>query len=753
MHVSIIFSWFVLAVGAIPYPVIGQQELVTAQSAVEAYDAGWARGVKRSPLGGVCLDDHVLLENDAAGAGWSQRGEFMEPLHRGVLVKKLFELGDDVSCFRAHAVLFMRKVGSSPGHVPYWVAVNGERLAGPQPSWHEPAWRWIAIPPSVLRPGGNEVVVGCDAPEGEGYELLFAREDEYAGGGGKFTYGGNTALVGAGQVDTSSSDPLLRRIAVGSTSWKSVDGGKTWTGGLLGAGDSTAGEYTVRLNMERYVPGGHVSSPVIDLWAGDDGALLVPRSRIGDLRFSGEAFVPGGTDVVWSIRFSSDGDPLGSGWGAWREVGRGGSPSVDLGSGEGRYLQWRADLRTSNPLLTPVVRRVSVGRKVQRESGSISGDYHVVGGSNARMLYPAYRIGYEDPGHPELRRLVSRLGLDSVVAGARGDFERINRVRHFVSGLWPYELPAKEYPEWNANSVLDRRDRLGAGGMCMQYTMVFMQALQALGYTVRHTNVFAHETTEVYVDELGKWVQVDPESTFNSYQYHTETGEPLNTLEQHGFFLKELGFSAERPIDWTSPVPWAWTAITPWVYRVKGLEHFPQPLGFSSFTAKDYTSDNPPPQHALTGFLRFIPRNDFLSRPMPRPVNHGLFIEWPWNGYINWYDAATPRKLQYALHSDREADFYPTLNRVRYSATHGERDGEVTVRMATNTPNFERYEINVDGQGWTASAAEFTWRLRPSALNTLEMRVVNASGIHGYPSDLRVLWHYREPHRPLKEKH
>ncbi len=741
MRVPYVFFFAIIVV--IPCLTFGQETLVTVQSALEAYDGGWARGVMRSPSGsGVRLDDHVLFENDAAGAGWSQRGEFMERIHRGVLARKVFDLGPDASCSRAHVLLFMRAAGGAAGHVPYYVIVNGERLVGPQPSWHEPSWRWIPVPPSVLRSGVNEVVVGCDAAEGEGYELLFARDDEYDGGGGRFTYGGNTALVGAGQVDTAWGDALLGRIAVGSTSWKSADGGLTWSGGLLGSGDSTVGEYTIRLHMERYVREGHVSSPVIDLWAGGDSVLLVPRSRIEDLRLVSEAFVPDGTDVVWSVRFSSDGDPLGSGWDPWREVGRGGSSAVDLGTGGGRYLQWRAELRTGDPLSSPVIRGVRVVRKAVASLGSVSGDYHVVGGSNATLRYPSFRMGYEDSDHPELRRLAGRLGLDGVIAGARGDFERINRVRHFVSTLWKHELPEPDFPEWNANHVLDRKDRLGAGGMCIQFSIVFMQALQALGYTARHTNVFAHETVEVYVDELGKWVHADPESVFDSYEYHTETGIPLNTLEQHGFFLKELGFSAKHPIDWTNPLPWAWNAND--IARVR------QPLNFSTFTAHLNNPDHAPPQHALTGFLRFIPRNDFLSRPMPRPVNQGLMITWPWNGYINWYDAATPRKLHYALHSDREADFYPTINRVRHSATRGERDGDVNIRMITNTPNFRCYEINIDGRGWVESPAEFTWTLRPSALNTLEMRTVNKKGVRGKPSDIQVMWHYREPYAPKK---
>ena len=101
--------------------------------------------------------------------------------------------------------------------------------------------------------------------------------------------------------------------------------------------------------------------------------------------------------------------------------------------------------------------------------------------------------------------------------------------------------------------------------------------------------------------------------------------------------------------------------------------------------------------------------------------------------------------MQYATHSDRVADFYPTLNRVAFSAVHGEDLGEVMIEMVTQTPNFAGYEINIDGGGWTESPSSFTWALRRSAVNRLEMRVKNELGRRGKPSCLEVFWHYREP--------
>ena len=211
-------------------------------------------------------------------------------------------------------------------------------------------------------------------------------------------------------------------------------------------------------------------------------------------------------------------------------------------------------------------------------------------------------------------------------------------------------------------------------------------------------------------------------------------------LQQHEYFLRRFGFSSQSPIDWMSADAWAWPA--------KDVDAEPQPLGFSTFSGHLNHPKRSPPQHRLTGFLRYIPRNDFLSRPTPRPVNQGLRYHWPWNGYVNWYDPATPRKLQYALHSDRRADFYPTLNRVQFTATHGEKPGDLIVNMFSFAPNFDRFEINVDATGWEPSPEEFVWNLRRSAVNTLEMRVANDPGPPGKPSRAQVIWHYRAPYQP-----
>jgi hypothetical protein len=723
-----------------------QTTVTSALSALEAYEEGFAFGVRRNPRGpGVALQDWVLIENDGPGAGRSEKGIWREPLNRGIQAKKILRVPNP-SARSAQAVIYLEPQGSKES--PYHLLVNGHRIEGIPIPWHERRWHWVQVPVEYLKAGDNEIVAVCDAPEGEGYNLLIAREDEYEGGGGKFTYRGNTALISAGQVEVPGTEALagtgFEPIEVGDSSFKSTDGGKNWDQGVLGATAEVVGEYTIRLNLEQFGTQGFLRSPVIDLWAGVPGAgEILPKCEVLSASLLPRAEEPAGTRLAWKVRWGDSLDPESTSWTPYRMVGTG-SPSapLPLEPAGHRFLQWEAELLSRDPLESPTVLGATVER-VLRYTPLPRERYYVRSSENPEHRYSTYHFHYEDYSRPELKALAQRLGLEELLAGAAGDFEKINRLRHHVSTQWHHGNPFPRYPEWDAHEILDRRDELGYGGMCIQFSLVFIQSLLSQGYQARHLNIFSHETVEVYIDELGRWVHVDPESVFDSYEYSTLTGEPLNVLEQHGHFLDLYGFSAENPIDWMSPEPWCnWPS--------NDVRFNPQPLEISTFTGwiNDPDPNRRPPQHRLAGFFRMMPRNDYFSRPWPRPLTQGA-IHWPWNGYLNWYDEATPRKLQYALHSDRAADFYPTLNRVEWTATAGQSEGEIEMDLIAFAPNFDTFEINRNGEGWKPAQAHFTWNLRRSGVNRLEMRTRNQAGVAGYPSHLEVFWHYREP---FKEK-
>ncbi|MBX7255524.1 MAG: transglutaminase-like domain-containing protein [Candidatus Hydrogenedentes bacterium] len=720
--------------------------------AASKYDNAQSLDVMRSEEDrGVVLSDLALIENDAPGAGLSEKGSYLEPIHAGVWARKTFLL-DDPRALAAHVVLYMEP--RTPGKsAPYHLLVNGHRVEGIPVPWHEGVWHWVPVPVDYLVQGENTIVIVCDASPEEGYNLMFARADEYDRGGGPYVCGGNTSRIASRQlvIDPDHLPEGVERIEVGRTSAKSTDGGHTWSDGLLGPGGDVSGEYTIRLSLQRYRTEGALLMPPIDLWNSlDQPEAILPPCRIDALRLMARGATPENTRIEVAARFADSPEPADASSPDFRVLGTlapGQQWKLDeLAPDSRRYMQVRARLLSASPLVTPVFTGIQLQRRILR--AAVPRDtFYVRDAENPRISYSSYWHAFERADLPELKALRERLDLDNVIEGAATDFERINRVRHHVSQLWFHKLPYPEYPEWNAHAVLDRNEKYGWGGMCMQFVVVFMQAMQSLGYQARHVNLFNHESVEVYVDELGKWVLVDPESVFDSYEFDTRSGEPLNAVEQHRYFLKRYGFSSVRPIPWMSPEPWC-------NWPTQSVFEWPQPLEISTSTGwiNDPDPVKRPPQHNLAGFVRVIPRNDFLTHPTPRPLNNGSTF-WPWNGYVCWYDKATPRQLQYAMHSDRVADFYPTLNRVAFSAVHGETLGDVKIDMTTQTPNFVGYEVNIDDGGWKESPSSFTWTLWRNAINRLEMRVRNKMGVRGKPSSLVVFWHYREPYQPAPETH
>ncbi|MCF6285803.1 MAG: transglutaminase-like domain-containing protein, partial [Candidatus Hydrogenedentes bacterium] len=525
---------------------------LTAQlPANKIYETGQAYDVMRTrDRLGVQLNDLVLIENDAPGAGKSEKGVHIESVHRGVRVKKTLHV-EDPRAEQAHVVLYMDP--QDPANpAPYYLLVNGHRVEGVLQSWHERVWWWIPVPVNYLVQGNNEIVLVCDAPEGEGYNLLFARADEYERGGGANTYQGHTGLLTSGFVEVPDNGVLdgLTPINVGETSARSTDGGQSWENMLLGPEADVQGEYVIRLNLKQHHATGALLTQPIDLWTNrDDLGSIVGASMAKKLRITGTGETPEGTGLSWAVRFADTPDPTSESWDAFELVAEGASLNAALPDTGKRFMQVRVTLSTVSPLHSPVFRGLQIEREVHSEAPPKNTIY-VRTLVNPSIRYPSHEMYFESANAPQLAELKDTLPTNVLVRDTHGQFAEINHLRHYVSKLWYHGSPHPEYPEWNALDILQRKYRYGHGGMCIQFTIVFVQALQSLGYQARHVNVFNHEMPEVYIDELEKWVVVDAESVFDSYEFNTETGLPLSALEQHGYFLKRYGFTADNPIPW-----------------------------------------------------------------------------------------------------------------------------------------------------------------------------------------------------------
>jgi len=340
--------------------------VITDIGALTAYEEGFAYDVMRaSDNQGVMLNNMVLIEDDAPGSGYSEKGTWTEEIYQGILAKKTFLL-DDPSAFEAHLVFYLiSKNANKKEQKPFFFFFNGMRIEGPPLSWHENMWHWLKVPVDALQKGENTVILGCDAPQGEGYELMLARADEYEAGGGMYSIDGSTALHSAGQieVDIDEKSGKFRFITIGKNSAKSTDGGKTWIQMKLGKTNDVVGEYTIRVNLKRYKPEGSLLSSPIDLWDGIQGYRKIkPECTVSDLKLYCLGDTPKGTSIIWQVRLADTTDMMSKEWGEFMTVGTGQNLTVSLGDAKKRYIQWKALLSTKDPLMTPAVYDVKVRR-------------------------------------------------------------------------------------------------------------------------------------------------------------------------------------------------------------------------------------------------------------------------------------------------------------------------------------------------------------------------------------------------------
>jgi hypothetical protein len=148
----------------------------------------------------------------------------------------------------------------------------------------------------------------------------------------------------------------------------------------------------------------------------------------------------------------------------------------------------------------------------------------------------------EVPDHPSLRLLRRQEHLDPLIKGSRTDMDCLLRLMHWSSQLFPASTPFPHYPPWNALKILDQIRHKKTGGFCAQYALIFGQACQSIGYSVRYLGIAnrsltsGHALIEVYVPQHRKWIIFEPEY---DRIYTGSDGVPLSALELHRYAVGE----------------------------------------------------------------------------------------------------------------------------------------------------------------------------------------------------------------------
>lgn len=670
--------------------------------------------------GAITLDDAELIEDDAPATGVPEGmdydgREWIENLRRGVVIKKILLL-DNPAAFAGRLVF--KGIEVKGNTEPLQISLNGTRFlrlptvqAAPfarQYTDYSPNDRWffVDLPVGALRQGENEILLWADS-ESVSWRVLIALEKEFARGS-------------------------LTRLHHPNRSLKSSDGGKTWSDAKLGPLDSVDGEYSVRISLDRYVKNGRYISPVMDMVAGS--TPLKRAVKLGRTKLAADIEEPEGTSARVFVRFGASPRADDPSWTEWAAAAGG-----DFAVPENRrYVQWKAELSTANPLSSPKIRGFSLAAEWESLSPNRDAGVAAQAVRNGRVIRSSYPFGYENFLHPELDRYRKNARLDAIVQGAGSEFEVMMRLLH-----WAYVIPvtSNRY-SWNWNDVIKLETgekglpRLQSGykgrrrdAMCLYSNQALIGALLAFGFPARHVNIHSeamsgHEVTEVWSNEFNKWIYLD--ATRDYYYFDPDTGVPLNALEIHNL----LAAYVPRVETWQHPfVPESGPEAAAKV-RV-GIRQ-----GDNPFSA---AGDG---RHILEmfGHFRIIPRNDFLSHPRPVPVHQGATM-WGWDGFLNYYDEKFPKRWEYQRYSDRALDFYEPLNQAEVVLEETADRGVLKVDVDTFTPGFETFLVRVDDGPWTElKSPVWPWKLNPGK-NRLAVRVRNVRGVSGPASELEVTFH------------
>jgi hypothetical protein len=166
---------------------------------------------------------------------------------------------------------------------------------------------------------------------------------------------------------------------------------------------------------------------------------------------------------------------------------------------------------------------------------------------------------------PTLVQLRTDYQLDAVVAGAKSDYERVQRLTHWVNGRWQHSgsnTPSKPDPL----TILAEAAQ-GRSFRCVEYATVTAAAAQALGLPARvlglkradmetATAGAGHVVAEVWLPSPGKWVMADAQWDV----VPAGSGTPLSAVELQRAV-------ADRRLDLRvgGPFPFKEATYLPWV--------------------------------------------------------------------------------------------------------------------------------------------------------------------------------------------
>lgn len=330
---------------------------------------------------------------------------------------------------------------------------------------------------------------------------------------------------------------------------------------------------------------------------------------------------------------------------------------------------------------------------------------------NERIITGHYVFSYQ-PDVSRLREMRAEMELDKVVAGAADEMGKMVRLRQWVRVQFRRSDYQKKMEQFDALSIWRnpqrnpsrKRKDIGDYNPCHFFPLFYSQVMLAMGYTARVVHVSTtgygfHGFTEVWSNQYGKWVSMDPD--LNLY-YDTE-GIPQNMLEVHNARYNSAS-------------------------QMKVMQVMVEPGNQPEETAAN-----------MIGYHRYIEiadlRNDWLT--------NGYFRGHPKRSdlaTLAWADDREPDIFRLTPTTKNIADMYWTLNQAEIHV-QPEKTGHNTLALIfrTVTPNFSHFVVNENDTVLKHKSSTYTWQLQEGR-NELTVYPVNSFGVDGIPS--RIVLNY-----------
>jgi hypothetical protein len=377
-----------------------------------------------------------------------------------------------------------------------------------------------------------------------------------------------------------------------------------------------------------------------------------------------------------------------------------------------RFFQWRAALSTTNPLVTPVLHDVSV--HVLLDVADSPPIPTVTVFQSAVLVRPSHSFAYQLAEEPRLDLLRERWRLNHVVEGAKSEYEKILRLKRWTRQQWEngWDRGTLQFvPPWDAMVVLELASRKLSLGMCTHYASTFVQCCNAVGLVARVVIISCHCVAEVWSNEFGKWILMDPGCDFDDGRKGTRSfernGVPMSALDLHLAHVHQ---------------------------DYEGVVELNDPEKFGGSLEENV---------ALYRQFCVTRRNNFLTSLYPEEPEHGA-VSYTYDGHV-WYASESMPLPQFSVTSRREGDFHWTLHETALYLQTGPEPNTLTVLLDTVTPNFATYLVQFNDGDWEDGratppgrpSATFVWPLQPGP-NTLRAKTRNRFGVEGRESVVTV---------------